>query len=191
MAHYDRMGLIWLLKGERVVALTAIGARLSGGLTFHRKGCRQESHTSRWHWKRQLPRGQSDQPGSGWRGPSLEVTVSSAVINRGQRAQPIHKGVKGRDGQAARPPMDQQSANPSAPAVRDVSWRRNQQERWGARCQARERRGSFPSVQRRCVGPRGVPHRPAHPVRELPIRLPCRHRRAVPEELREGALSPP
>jgi hypothetical protein len=38
MGRYDRMGLIWLLKGERVVALTTIGARLSGGLTFYRKG---------------------------------------------------------------------------------------------------------------------------------------------------------
>ena len=38
MARYDRMGLIWMLKGEYVVALTATGARLSGGLTFYRKG---------------------------------------------------------------------------------------------------------------------------------------------------------
>jgi hypothetical protein len=38
MARYDRMGLIWLLKGERVVALTTTGARLSGGLTFYRTG---------------------------------------------------------------------------------------------------------------------------------------------------------
>jgi hypothetical protein len=38
MARYDRMGLIWMLKGERVVALTATAARLSGGLTFYRKG---------------------------------------------------------------------------------------------------------------------------------------------------------
>jgi hypothetical protein len=36
MARYDQMGLIWMLKGERVVALTATGARLSGGLTFYR-----------------------------------------------------------------------------------------------------------------------------------------------------------
>ena len=35
MARYDRMGFIWLLKGERVVALTATGAKLSGGLTFY------------------------------------------------------------------------------------------------------------------------------------------------------------
>jgi hypothetical protein len=35
MARYDRMGLIWLLKGERVVALTATGARLSGELMFY------------------------------------------------------------------------------------------------------------------------------------------------------------
>jgi hypothetical protein len=32
------MGLLWMLQGERVVALTATGARLSGGLAFHRKG---------------------------------------------------------------------------------------------------------------------------------------------------------
>ena len=31
MARYDRMGMIWMLKGERVVALTATAARLSGG----------------------------------------------------------------------------------------------------------------------------------------------------------------
>jgi hypothetical protein len=30
MARYDRMGLIWMLKGERVVARAATGARLSG-----------------------------------------------------------------------------------------------------------------------------------------------------------------
>jgi hypothetical protein len=38
VARYDRMGLIWTLKGERVVALTATGARLSGGLTIYRRG---------------------------------------------------------------------------------------------------------------------------------------------------------
>ena len=38
MARYDRMGLIWMLKGEYVVALTATEAKLSGGLTFYRKG---------------------------------------------------------------------------------------------------------------------------------------------------------
>jgi hypothetical protein len=38
MARYDRMGLIWMLKGEYVVALTTTEARLSGGLTFYRKG---------------------------------------------------------------------------------------------------------------------------------------------------------
>jgi hypothetical protein len=41
MARYDRMGLIWMLKGERVVALTAIGARLSGGLRFYWKNYTQ------------------------------------------------------------------------------------------------------------------------------------------------------
>ena len=30
MARYDRMGLIWMLKGERAVALTATEAKLSG-----------------------------------------------------------------------------------------------------------------------------------------------------------------
>jgi hypothetical protein len=38
MARCDRMGLLWMLKGERVVEVTATGARLSGGLTFYRKG---------------------------------------------------------------------------------------------------------------------------------------------------------
>ena len=39
LARYDRMGLLWILKDdEQVVALTAAGARLSGGLTFYRKG---------------------------------------------------------------------------------------------------------------------------------------------------------
>ena len=38
MARYDRMGLIWMLRGEHVVALTATGARLSGGLKFCRRG---------------------------------------------------------------------------------------------------------------------------------------------------------
>jgi hypothetical protein len=37
MARYDRMGLIWMLRGERVVALTVTGARLSGGLRFYRR----------------------------------------------------------------------------------------------------------------------------------------------------------
>jgi hypothetical protein len=31
MARYDRMGLLWILKDEQVVSLTATGARLSGG----------------------------------------------------------------------------------------------------------------------------------------------------------------
>jgi hypothetical protein len=37
MARYDRMGLIWMLNGERVVSLLATGARLSGGLAAYRK----------------------------------------------------------------------------------------------------------------------------------------------------------
>ena len=37
MARYDRMGLIWMVKSERVVDLTATGGRLSGGLMFYRK----------------------------------------------------------------------------------------------------------------------------------------------------------
>jgi hypothetical protein len=36
MARNDCVGLIWMLKGERFVALTATGARLSGGLAFYR-----------------------------------------------------------------------------------------------------------------------------------------------------------
>ena len=37
LARYDRMGLIWMPKGECVVALTATGARLSDGLRFYRE----------------------------------------------------------------------------------------------------------------------------------------------------------
>jgi hypothetical protein len=37
LARYDRMGLIWMVKSERVVDLTATGRRLSGGLMFYRK----------------------------------------------------------------------------------------------------------------------------------------------------------
>ena len=36
-ARYDRMGMLWFLKGERVVALTATAARFSGGLAFYRR----------------------------------------------------------------------------------------------------------------------------------------------------------
>ena len=36
-ARYDRMGMPWFLKGERVVALTATEARFSRGLAFHRR----------------------------------------------------------------------------------------------------------------------------------------------------------
>jgi hypothetical protein len=39
MTRYDRMGLLWMLNGERVVALTATEARLSGGLMYYRKCC--------------------------------------------------------------------------------------------------------------------------------------------------------
>jgi hypothetical protein len=38
MARYDRMGLIWMLHGETVVEITATKAKLSGGLTYYRKG---------------------------------------------------------------------------------------------------------------------------------------------------------
>jgi hypothetical protein len=37
MARYDQMGLIWMLRGETVISMTAATARLSGGLTFYRK----------------------------------------------------------------------------------------------------------------------------------------------------------
>jgi hypothetical protein len=37
MARYDRMGLIWMLKDERVIALTDKSARVSDGLTFYRR----------------------------------------------------------------------------------------------------------------------------------------------------------
>jgi hypothetical protein len=37
MARYDRMGLIWMLKGERIVAITNLAERLSGGLSFYRR----------------------------------------------------------------------------------------------------------------------------------------------------------
>jgi hypothetical protein len=38
MTRYDRMGQIWMLHGETVVDITATTARLSGGLTYYRKG---------------------------------------------------------------------------------------------------------------------------------------------------------
>jgi hypothetical protein len=38
MIRYDRMGLIWMLKGESVIAFTTTTARLSSGLTFYRNG---------------------------------------------------------------------------------------------------------------------------------------------------------
>jgi hypothetical protein len=37
MARYDNMGMVWMLKGEIVIALIATEARLSGGLTYYRK----------------------------------------------------------------------------------------------------------------------------------------------------------
>ena len=37
MARYDNMGMVWMLKGETVIELTAKAARLSGGLTFYRR----------------------------------------------------------------------------------------------------------------------------------------------------------
>ena len=40
MARYDRMGLLWILKNERVIALTATEARLAGGLTYYRQAAR-------------------------------------------------------------------------------------------------------------------------------------------------------
>lgn len=39
MARYDRMGLVWLLKGQKVTELGAEFARLSGGLRFARASC--------------------------------------------------------------------------------------------------------------------------------------------------------
>jgi hypothetical protein len=35
LRRHDQAGLCWLLKGERVIALTANEARLSGGLTYY------------------------------------------------------------------------------------------------------------------------------------------------------------
>jgi hypothetical protein len=37
MERYDRQGLLWMLKGEEVTALSSTGARLSGGLAYYRK----------------------------------------------------------------------------------------------------------------------------------------------------------
>jgi hypothetical protein len=37
MQRYDRQGVVWMLKGEAVIELTANAARLSGGLTFYRR----------------------------------------------------------------------------------------------------------------------------------------------------------
>ncbi|MHB2168023.1 hypothetical protein [Alsobacter sp. R-9] len=36
LVRHDATGLLWLLKGERVVALTSTAARLSGGLVYRR-----------------------------------------------------------------------------------------------------------------------------------------------------------
>ena len=36
-ARYDRMGMLWFLKGERVVAFAATEARFSSGLAFRRR----------------------------------------------------------------------------------------------------------------------------------------------------------
>ena len=38
MARYDRLGLIWMLKGERVTVIAATEMWSSGRLTFYRKG---------------------------------------------------------------------------------------------------------------------------------------------------------
>jgi hypothetical protein len=37
MARYDRMGLLWMLRGETVIQISETAARLSGGLIFYRK----------------------------------------------------------------------------------------------------------------------------------------------------------
>jgi hypothetical protein len=36
LARYDRMGLLWLLQGKRVVDLSAAAAGLSNGVTYRR-----------------------------------------------------------------------------------------------------------------------------------------------------------
>jgi hypothetical protein len=38
LARYDRMGLIWLLKGRKVVALSEDAATFDSALVFHRRG---------------------------------------------------------------------------------------------------------------------------------------------------------
>jgi hypothetical protein len=37
MARYDCMGLLWMLRGEKVIELTDKLARVSDGLTFYRR----------------------------------------------------------------------------------------------------------------------------------------------------------
>jgi len=37
MARYDRMGLIWMLRGETVIDIIETAARLSDGLAFYRR----------------------------------------------------------------------------------------------------------------------------------------------------------
>jgi hypothetical protein len=37
LARYDKTGMLWCLKGERVIDLTVTEAKLSGGLTCYRK----------------------------------------------------------------------------------------------------------------------------------------------------------
>jgi hypothetical protein len=37
LTRYDRMGLVWLLRGASIVSLTATEARFSGGLAYRRR----------------------------------------------------------------------------------------------------------------------------------------------------------
>jgi hypothetical protein len=36
MARFDHMGLLWMLRGEQVIELTDMLARVSDGLSFYR-----------------------------------------------------------------------------------------------------------------------------------------------------------
>jgi hypothetical protein len=73
--RHDQAGLCWLLKGERVMALTATEARLSGGLAYYRnRPC-----------PRQGSREVKDQPQTGAPAPSGRACVGLCMTKKGRR----------------------------------------------------------------------------------------------------------
>ena len=51
LSRVDRMGLVWLLKGERIVSLTDAVARLEGGLAIYRSARGRSGPSSPAEWK--------------------------------------------------------------------------------------------------------------------------------------------